>query len=198
MRISHIDDIGAALPRDVAGRRRLAGVSRTRRHPRALNEPGRTEWEGFAHGTRRRGCRRRDDAAGHAAQQRAGDDPEHGARAEAQQRRAASAAWTSASSAASCRATRCDLTQLWLAGVFGFKCFLVPSGVDEFRHVTEPDLRDGAASARDDSERPCSCTPSCPGPIDAAASALLEGDPRSYATYLASRPRDGRGRGRAS
>src|SRR5205814_247770 len=27
------------------------------------------------------------------------------------------------------------------AGVRGFKCFLVPSGVDEFKHVTEPDLR---------------------------------------------------------
>src|SRR5262249_57004497 len=28
------------------------------------------------------------------------------------------------------------------AGVRGFKCFLVPSGVDEFEHVSEADLRD--------------------------------------------------------
>jgi allantoinase len=28
------------------------------------------------------------------------------------------------------------------AGVRGFKCFLVPSGVDEFQHVGEPDLRE--------------------------------------------------------
>src|SRR6185436_2462796 len=28
------------------------------------------------------------------------------------------------------------------AGVVGFKCFLVPSGVDEFEHVTEADLRE--------------------------------------------------------
>lgn len=33
-----------------------------------------------------------------------------------------------------------DLEPLWRAGVFGFKCFLVPSGVDEFEHVTEGDL----------------------------------------------------------
>jgi allantoinase len=30
---------------------------------------------------------------------------------------------------------------MFAAGVVGFKCFLVPSGVDEFPHVTEADLR---------------------------------------------------------
>jgi allantoinase len=30
--------------------------------------------------------------------------------------------------------------ELWRAGVFGFKCFLVPSGVDEFSHVGEKEL----------------------------------------------------------
>jgi allantoinase len=35
-----------------------------------------------------------------------------------------------------------DLEPLWQAGVFGFKCFLVPSGVDEFEYVTEADLRE--------------------------------------------------------
>jgi allantoinase len=34
-----------------------------------------------------------------------------------------------------------ELEPLWRAGVFGFKCFLTPSGVDEFEHVTEADLR---------------------------------------------------------
>jgi allantoinase len=33
-----------------------------------------------------------------------------------------------------------ELEPLWRAGVFGFKCFLVPSGVDEFSQVTEVDL----------------------------------------------------------
>jgi allantoinase len=34
-----------------------------------------------------------------------------------------------------------DLEPLARAGVLGFKCFLSPSGVDEFEHVTEQDLR---------------------------------------------------------
>jgi allantoinase len=34
-----------------------------------------------------------------------------------------------------------ELARMFAAGVVGFKCFLVPSGVDEFPHVTEADLR---------------------------------------------------------
>ncbi|MEN3326278.1 MAG: allantoinase [Acidobacteriota bacterium] len=34
-----------------------------------------------------------------------------------------------------------ELAPMFAAGVVGFKCFLVPSGVDEFEHVTEADLR---------------------------------------------------------
>ncbi len=37
-----------------------------------------------------------------------------------------------------------DLEPLWEAGVFGFKCFLSPSGVDEF-----PPLDADAAPGRD-------------------------------------------------
>jgi allantoinase len=35
-----------------------------------------------------------------------------------------------------------ELARMFAAGVVGFKCFLVPSGVDEFPHVTEDDLRE--------------------------------------------------------
>ena len=35
-----------------------------------------------------------------------------------------------------------ELAAMFDAGVVGFKCFLVPSGVDEFPHVTEDDLRE--------------------------------------------------------
>lgn len=35
-----------------------------------------------------------------------------------------------------------ELEPMFAAGVVGFKCFLVPSGVDEFPHVTEDDLRE--------------------------------------------------------
>src|SRR5215213_6812539 len=35
-----------------------------------------------------------------------------------------------------------ELVPMFEAGVAGFKCFLVPSGVDEFPHVTEANLRE--------------------------------------------------------
>jgi allantoinase len=35
-----------------------------------------------------------------------------------------------------------ELAPMFAVGVVGFKCFLVPSGVDEFEHVTEADLRE--------------------------------------------------------
>src|ERR1051325_7507172 len=35
-----------------------------------------------------------------------------------------------------------ELERLWQAGVVGFKCFLIDSGVPEFPHVTERDLRE--------------------------------------------------------
>lgn len=35
-----------------------------------------------------------------------------------------------------------ELAPMFAAGVVGFKCFLVPSGVDEFEHVTEENLRE--------------------------------------------------------
>ena len=82
-----------------------------------------------------------------------------------------------------------ELARMWNAGVFGFKCFLVPSGVPEFWHVTELDLRKtlpdlvilGA---------PLLIHAELPGPIDAAAqSATAENEPTKYATWLASRPR---------
>jgi allantoinase len=34
-----------------------------------------------------------------------------------------------------------EVRPLWEAGCFGFKCFLAPSGVDEFPHIAEADLR---------------------------------------------------------
>src|SRR5215475_8265873 len=35
-----------------------------------------------------------------------------------------------------------ELAPMFARGVVGFKCFLVPSGVDEFEHVTEEHLRE--------------------------------------------------------
>jgi allantoinase len=78
-----------------------------------------------------------------------------------------------------------DSLELLLAeGVLGFKCFLVPSGVDEFPCVIEADLREALpVLARNGAVLLAHAE--APGPIDAAKPA---GSPRAYATYLASRP----------
>jgi allantoinase len=82
-----------------------------------------------------------------------------------------------------------ELRPLHEAGVFGFKCFLVPSGVDEFAHVTETDLR-AAAPELAALGAPLLAHCELPGPVAAAGKSLAKSDPRSYATWLASRPRE--------
>lgn len=90
-----------------------------------------------------------------------------------------------------------ELRGLYEAGVFGFKCFLVPSGVPEFQHVSEVNLREvlpelarlGAVLL---------AHAELPGPIEEAArrtpSAAFrsgsEAPPTKYATWWASRPHE--------
>ncbi|HVS31276.1 MAG TPA: allantoinase AllB [Thermoanaerobaculia bacterium] len=71
------------------------------------------------------------------------------------------------------------------AGARGFKCFLVDSGVEEFPAVTERDLRN-AAAALSGTGAPLLVHAELPGPIEAAAAA--GGDPHAYGTWLRSRP----------
>lgn len=77
-----------------------------------------------------------------------------------------------------------ELAGLHAAGVLGFKCFLVPSGVDEFPAIDEA----GLVAPLDilaplDAVLMAHCE--LPGPIRAARAPLAT---RSYADYLASRP----------
>ena len=75
-----------------------------------------------------------------------------------------------------------DLEPLARAGVRGFKCFLTPSGVDEFAHVTERDLHEAA---------PILARLGVPLLAHAEWPAALQapnGDPRRYDTWLRSRP----------
>ena len=77
-----------------------------------------------------------------------------------------------------------DLEPLARAGVFGFKCFLSPSGVDEFQHVGERDLRVAL---------PITGALGIPLLAHAEWPALLReprpgDDPRQYATWLRTRP----------
>jgi len=80
-----------------------------------------------------------------------------------------------------------ELRGMWEAGVLGFKCFLSPSGVDEFTHVGEDDLRAALPVLRG-LGAPLLVHAESPRALDAAAAALGDADPSRYATYLASRP----------
>jgi allantoinase len=102
-----------------------------------------------------------------------------------------------------------ELAALLDAGVVGFKCFLIHSGVDEFPNVTEEDLRIALPEltrlgailiVHAEVPGPISRTgiPACP-PVDKAATAEQNGAlpvwpdrnvyPTRYETFLASRPR---------
>src|SRR5688500_1966079 len=77
-----------------------------------------------------------------------------------------------------------DIEPLARAGVKGFKCFLSPSGVDEFRHVSEADLLEAM---------PIIAATGLPLLVHAEWPPLLRdpdrrADPRCYATWLDSRP----------
>jgi allantoinase len=83
-----------------------------------------------------------------------------------------------------------ELRPLWKAGVFGFKCFLIASGVEEFPQVAESDLcvalpQLAALGA------PLLAHAEVPEPIEEAAKTRVPGQPaHRYATWLASRPRE--------
>ncbi len=82
-----------------------------------------------------------------------------------------------------------ELEPLIRRGVRGFKCFLIHSGVVEFPHVTESDLRIAMPElARLDSVLLVHAE--VPGPIDAATAEIAGLDPRAYDTFLRSRPRE--------
>jgi allantoinase len=81
-----------------------------------------------------------------------------------------------------------ELRPMLDAGVRGCKCFLIHSGVDEFPHVTEDDLRIAMP------ELAALGTvllvhAELPGPIERAAASSAENDPHLYQTFLHSRPR---------
>jgi len=79
-----------------------------------------------------------------------------------------------------------DLRPLHEAGVLGFKCFLVPSGVEEFAHVTKSDLREALPEiARLGGVLLYHAE--LPGPIQEARAAA--GASTAHATWLATRPR---------
>jgi len=85
-----------------------------------------------------------------------------------------------------------QLSKLWDAGVVGFKCFLIHSGVDEFPDVGESHLREAMPElARLGATLIVHAE--LPGPIENACCSSSETDAdsssRTYRTFLNSRPR---------
>jgi allantoinase len=80
-----------------------------------------------------------------------------------------------------------ELRALARAGVFGFKCFLVPSGVPEFEHVREEELRIALPKLAA-LDVPLLVHAELPGPIEEAARKLGQADPTNYNSWLRSRP----------
>lgn len=147
-----------------------------------INEPGRTEWEGFETATR---------AAAAGGVTTLLDMPLNSipptTTVEAFQVKREAAARHSWVDIGFWGGLVCEnmaeLTPLREAGVFGFKCFLAPSGVSEFPEVTEAELRPAMAKlAR--SGAPLLVHGESPKRL-----AALKGRPNRYRSYLESRPR---------
>src|SRR5436190_1975774 len=185
--VTAIHDHGAGpdSPRrlDVADAVLLPGGVDTHVH---VNEPGRTEWEGFETATR---------AAAGGGITTIVDMPLNSVPVTT-----TTAALALKARAAAGHATidyafwggvvpgNIDqLAPLARAGVRGFKCFLVPSGIDEFPPVGESQLRP-AMSKLAGLGLPLLVHAELPGPI-ARAGSSRGSDPRRYGSYLASRPR---------
>ena len=164
----------------------LPGVVDTHVH---LNEPGRTDWEGFATGTRAA-------AAGGVTsivEMPLNAIPATTSVGYLEEKLAAARAGLAVDVGfwgGVIPGNTADLEPLWKAGVFGFKCFLVPSGVDEFPHVTESDLR-AAMPVLARLGAPLLVHAELPGPIEEASEleACVAWDGRGYSCYLESRPR---------
>jgi allantoinase len=151
-----------------------------------VNEPGRAGWEGFANATRAA-------AAGGVTtlvDMPLNSTPATTTAAALAAKRAAATGW--------CRVdvgfwggvvpgNAGELERLAAAGVPGFKCFLVPSGVDDFPEVGELELRE-AMPVLARLGLPLLVHAELPGPIAAAAEGIRGADPRRHATWLASRP----------
>ena len=73
------------------------------------------------------------------------------------------------------------------AGVPGFKCFLIHPGIDGFTMVTEQELRSALPHVAR-TGLPLLVHAELPGPVDAATRRLSQADWSKYATYLQSRP----------
>ncbi|HVT59180.1 MAG TPA: allantoinase AllB [Thermoanaerobaculia bacterium] len=159
----------------------LPGLVDTHVH---INDPGRAEWEGFETATRAA-------AAGGATtivDMPLNSIPATTTVAALQEKRAAAdgRCWVDVAFwGGVVPGNTADLQRLAAAGVRGFKAFLVPSGVEEFPCVGEPELH-AALPVLAGLGLPLLVHAELPEPIARATSAWRR--PQSYRGYLASRP----------
>ena len=148
-----------------------------------INEPGRSDWEGFAHATRAAaagGVTTLVDMPLNSIPSTTTVDAFHRKReAAAGQCHVDVGFWGGV-----VPGNVPDLEPLARAGVLGYKCFLCPSGVDEFQHVTETDLR-AALPVLASLGLPLLAHAELPHMLREPARAA---DPRSYSVWLESRP----------
>ncbi len=153
-----------------------------------INEPGRTEWEGFWTATRAAasgGVTTLVDMPLNCVPETIDVEALEAKRAAAQGK-----AWVDwAAWGGVVRGNHGSLAPLAKSGVAGFKCFLVHSGIDGFAWVDERELRLALAELRG-TGLPLLAHAEVAGPVDEATRALnaTGADWRKYATYLASRP----------
>ena len=174
------DSFDGAAEIDAAGAVVLPGLVDTHVH---VNDPGRADWEGFEHATR---------AAAAGGVTTIVDMPLNSIPATTT---VAALAAKRAAARGRCHVdvgfwgglvpgNRRELDPLAEAGVLGFKCFLAPSGVEEFGHVSEADLCDAL---------PILASLGMPLLAHAELPELLdwpdpEADPRRHRTWADSRP----------
>jgi allantoinase len=151
-----------------------------------INEPGRTEWEGFHTATRAAA------AGGYTAliDMPLNCLPETTTVAALEAKRAAAKGqtfvdWMSWGGAVA--DNQQHILPLARAGVPGYKCFLIYPGCDGFTMIDQQQL-EASLPAIAESGLPLLVHAELAGPIDRATAALKDSDWRKYATYLASRP----------
>jgi allantoinase len=183
-RVAPFDDVPSGVPLFEAGDRViLPGVVDTHIH---VNEPGRTEWEGFETVTRAAaagGVTTILDMPLNSVPPTITVDALAQKRSEAEGKAHVDVGFWGG-------AVPDDLghlRELHDAGVFGFKCFLCPSGVDEFGSLELE--RFGAAAAEIAAfDGLLIVHAELPEPIERATRGLADADAFAYDTYLSSRP----------
>ncbi|MDQ3369023.1 MAG: allantoinase AllB, partial [Myxococcota bacterium] len=183
-RVGAWDDVPAGARLVDAGEHHvLPGIVDTHVH---LNEPGRTEWEGFATATRAAAI----GGVTTLVDMPLNSIPPTTTREGFAAKRAAARGQCSVDVGfwgGVVPGNAGELEGMTRDGVRGFKCFLVDSGVEEFGWVGERELAPAMAILAGLGV-PLLVHAEVAGPIDAATAALVHADPRRYATYLASRP----------